>query len=491
MDVPTDGEVEIDKSNRVVSASAEETAGNVFRGRLVETRADQVIVSTATTIETDAGAWFWFDLSRSAENAWDRPWTPIAPGMVSQVLEGFTCSRGDAGLDENYHQVNGAQGRLLAEQVTNAARDVPFVVLSPTRGELEDGIGPTLERAHEVQRRLAGVSPVYVLGPGSVSSFSKGMLELVGPAMDVHSGATRIYLPGVGADRDWVRRHRVVPLDRFLRKRAPFRVLADFVADSVLRGASHQNPPQPWENFRKLPQFSGGSASDETWDEIAEDYERQLETVEDLKLEIEGFREESIELLLERDDLLRRIYYLEKQVRTSGGNTEAAQEDAPASEPDQCADVVTQVEEETDRIKFGDTALEGAKELDEHSEPSWAKKALRAFRALDAYVARKEEGFEGDFQAFCESGDLSAIPRGWVSLHESGTTDQNARYRELRTFEVPTDVDKSGRAYMDAHIKIERGGYPCPRIHFHDDTQGTGRVYVGWFGPHLDSKSKN
>jgi hypothetical protein len=29
-------------------------------------------------------------------------------------------------------------------------------------------------------------------------------------------------------------------------------------------------------------------------------------------------------------------------------------------------------------------------------------------------------------------------------------------------------------------------------MHFYDDTDGpTGKVHVGWLGPHLDSKSKN
>jgi len=51
------------------------------------------------------------------------------------------------------------------------------------------------------------------------------------------------------------------------------------------------------------------------------------------------------------------------------------------------------------------------------------------------------------------------------------------------------------RRRSDLHagaIKIEQGGYPSPRIHFHDDTGGaTSQVHVGYFGVHLDNKSKN
>lgn len=45
---------------------------------------------------------------------------------------------------------------------------------------------------------------------------------------------------------------------------------------------------------------------------------------------------------------------------------------------------------------------------------------------------------------------------------------------------------------MPAHIKLEKGGSPSPRIHFHDDTDGaTGEIHVGWFGPHRNNKSTN
>jgi hypothetical protein len=53
------------------------------------------------------------------------------------------------------------------------------------------------------------------------------------------------------------------------------------------------------------------------------------------------------------------------------------------------------------------------------------------------------------------------------------------------------DVDPSGRIFMDSHIRLELGGSPSPRSHFHDDTSGaTGKIYIGWFGDHLDSASK-
>ena len=38
---------------------------------------------------------------------------------------------------------------------------------------------------------------------------------------------------------------------------------------------------------------------------------------------------------------------------------------------------------------------------------------------------------------------------------------------------------------MPAHIKVVKRGWPCPRLHFHDDTARTGKIYVGYLGEHL------
>jgi hypothetical protein len=77
-------------------------------------------------------------------------------------------------------------------------------------------------------------------------------------------------------------------------------------------------------------------------------------------------------------------------------------------------------------------------------------------------------------------------------MKESESTDHNVRFRGLRTFDVDELVEPSGFIYMPAHIKLEKGGSPSPRIHFHDDTEGrTRNIHIGWFGPHRDNKSTN
>lgn len=50
---------------------------------------------------------------------------------------------------------------------------------------------------------------------------------------------------------------------------------------------------------------------------------------------------------------------------------------------------------------------------------------------------------------------------------------------------VPKSVDESGRAFMGAHFKIARSGQISPRLHFFDDVDDSGKVYVGYIGKHL------
>ena len=41
---------------------------------------------------------------------------------------------------------------------------------------------------------------------------------------------------------------------------------------------------------------------------------------------------------------------------------------------------------------------------------------------------------------------------------------------------------------MEAHIKLSNSDSLAPRIHFFDDTDGkSGKILVGYFGPHLDT----
>lgn len=119
---------------------------------------------------------------------------------------------------------------------------------------------------------------------------------------------------------------------------------------------------------------------------------------------------------------------------------------------------------------------------------TWSKKTWDALVALDDYAAHKSRhGFEGGMFSY-----LSSTPAGCRGFSvnkfapdESDTVKTTPKFKRHRLLPVPTSVDHSGRVFMGAHFKIARSGQISPRLHFHDDVDHTGKVYVGYIGKHL------
>jgi hypothetical protein len=70
-------------------------------------------------------------------------------------------------------------------------------------------------------------------------------------------------------------------------------------------------------------------------------------------------------------------------------------------------------------------------------------------------------------------------------MRESDAVANNGKLRGERTLPVPKTVDPKGRVFMQAHLKIGGGNTIAPRLHFHEDGLRSGKVYVGYLGPHL------
>lgn len=484
----------------LAAVDAASSGARAFRGHLFERRDGEEVKTTLTVIESESRTWAWVDLERWADDAWQSSWIPFSPGIVGSILRAGHCSRGPTELAVKHEVVEAEAGARLADQVRDAAREVPIVVVTPTAQELDTGLAGARNRALELQKRLAGVAPVYLLGKGAVTAFSRAMLD-AGDQMDVHSGAVRTYLPGAGNDRDVPWRHRYVPYHRLNRR--PADMAARLVSLPLMRAASHQAPPAAWQALRALPEFATGGGTDSELFELVDAAEDDLAAARaslaaadaranEAESAMELERETQSELLAEREDLLRRLRYAQTALRETGASVEPPIGDAPFV-PDFCQDVVDHAAAHFDRLVLGARVREGAKQLDEHAESAWARKGLRALDALQQYAEAKAAGTQCSFWSFCEDGSsVSLVPTSWLSMKESESTDQNSRFRGLRTFEVDPLVDPSGSIYMPAHIKLEKGGSPSPRIHFYDDTDGaTGKIHVGWFGPHRNNKSTN
>jgi hypothetical protein len=443
--------------------------------------------------DDDDAAWVWVDLERWSADAFVEPWIPIAPGVVSTILREAPCHRGPSRLAHEAELITGDEGEGLAHRLLDASRDLPYVVVSPTREERDGDMAPALERASELNRRLIGIAPVVVLGPGAVSAFSRTMHAQLGDDFDVFGGSVRTYLPGIDTT-DSPRRHRFIPFHR-IRGRPP-RVTADIIAAAIQRGACAQAPPVLWRD-RLRPLLEPAGASDDEIEaellrlEQEREQERALRTRAEETLESE--RETAASTERENDDLRRRVAWLERRFQELGATAEPTPDEENPFDPDFCGDVPPEVAARLSGLAFPEDQWSHADDLDTHVSASWAKRGWRAFKAMDAYASAKAAGqFDGNFRDYCDDGGPAAIPVSWIALSESESTDNNERFRQLRTLPLDDGVCGDDKVYMPAHIKIEQGGYPAPRIHFHDDTGGaTGKVHVGYFGVHLDNKSKN
>ncbi|MEV3923870.1 hypothetical protein [Actinomadura coerulea] len=212
--------------------------------------------------------------------------------------------------------------------------------------------------------------------------------------------------------------------------------------------------------------------------------------------------EELAALSIEFDAVNQRAEYLEDRVRAlerrlvrAGRASDATvQPDEQTILPTSFAEVVDRTEELT-RIEFtGD--IDHPLDLDTMpSASSWAQTAWQALLAMDAYARASSEGrFNGGFPTWCKQppAGARAISPGKIAPDESETVRSNPKMSRHRLLPVPKDVEPSGKVYMWAHVRLGAGaGMRAPRMHYFDDVKNTGKIYVGYLGPHLPVKSTN
>ncbi|WP_245804972.1 hypothetical protein [Amycolatopsis australiensis] len=219
--------------------------------------------------------------------------------------------------------------------------------------------------------------------------------------------------------------------------------------------------------------------------EAADDYARAFEETE-----------------AERDELRRVNGLLAGALaRHHGADDEVAAAERPPEEFPSFADLIGTAESTLKQLTI--TAERGpAAILDHHPKAAaWRRKAWDALRTLDAYAsartalldAGQDPGPElSDVLAFARTGQPgSLISANIIALAESDTVTTNERLRQARMFRVDPGTNPAGRDYFGAHIALERFKSPAPRLHFLDDTDGTGTVYVGYLGAHLPTSKTN
>ena len=111
----------------------------------------------------------------------------------------------------------------------------------------------------------------------------------------------------------------------------------------------------------------------------------------------------------------------------------------------------------------------------------------------DYCVEKTTGGFSGNLFSYLSSDHTSGRkcdPKRFAQT-ESESVKSNTKWRNERTFPVPYSTHSSGNAVMFAHFKTTAHDGVAPRMHIHDDTLGTGKIYIGYLGRHLSNTMTN
>lgn len=219
----------------------------------------------------------------------------------------------------------------------------------------------------------------------------------------------------------------------------------------------------------------------------------QLEIV---RYELEYRQLELAESERETSKLTDLVSYLQRELVAAG---RAAQAYAPSIEtswevPADLSELALLLMEDSDhpvakRVVFtGDPDKVAEADLRDQSG-LYVQRCWEFIRALYDYAELKSCGdFSGNVHSYLTSPDhLGAkVP---VTRHASSETRQTMdQWGAKRIFPVPADVDPSGRATMPAHFKAGQDNTFAPRLHYLDDVDRSGKVYVGYIGRHLTNK---
>jgi len=99
--------------------------------------------------------------------------------------------------------------------------------------------------------------------------------------------------------------------------------------------------------------------------------------------------------------------------------------------------------------------------------------------------AKKSDKYQGNVHKFLEDQlpGYRCYPLNQHAATETGFTKK--QYKGTRRFPVPKEIDVSGLVDMYEHFKLARIDNLDQRMHYYDDTTGTGIIYIGYLGTHL------
>ncbi|MGW2260965.1 hypothetical protein ACWCXE_24595 [Streptomyces sp. NPDC001780] len=479
--------------------------GAYSRWRLRETRSgndgtwQSTLVVRADPREDDRRTWLQVDIEHRPASPDLRPKRANTPKIAKLLLESLEAQDGLAAVVASPDFIEPEDVDEVIEELCDETRRLPIVVASVPRGaDATKWAESVVEPAFSY---LPGLAILYVLTPEAQPLFNKAL-----EYHPVFGGGIRTYLPGI--DLAWkpdAQRHPVMA--RSTIEAAPRRA-ASVLASMPQRLALRQPLPAPLDTLpvqrtRPRPAARGSEVEKLTvenqtlYDMLAQ--AEQTETahadeISALRSELKQTGDREYGLIGENEELEAELRRLRRRVRALEAGLEKVGEyelahtptEEPVNAPSSFDEILGRLQELPQLTFTGDAKITRA--LDEQSVSNWVEMAWDALLALQDFAAASAAGTTcGDFRAWCSKPPNDAHPfsAGKVKMKESDTVGNRGRWRKQRTFAVPTSVDPSGEIYMEAHLRIGGGNTVAPRLHFYDDGPGTGRVYVGYIGPHL------
>ncbi|MET8968585.1 hypothetical protein [Streptomyces hydrogenans] len=214
---------------------------------------------------------------------------------------------------------------------------------------------------------------------------------------------------------------------------------------------------------------------------------------EDLRTTSKQFEEEMEAHLLTLEDVERaqaEARVLRSRLHGEGRHDETVVLEPTQAQPASFEELVQRRDELEHVLLTADLTV--TQSLDDHElARTWAAKAWQGLRSLDSYAEAQKAGLvNGGYFQFCMTTPVASARIFPVKQIAMGETEATlTAWGDERIFPAPEELDPRGRMQMEAHLKLGSKGSISPRIYFYNDSRGvTGKVVVGYIGPHLTNR---
>jgi hypothetical protein len=482
---------------------------SVARWRLREFT-PQGIWQTSLTISTPPTGRTWVRLD--AEQLPVRGSSPTkapVPALARGLLDVLAATEGEHPGSARMHGmptvIERADVDEVLDELCDPDRRIPIVVAStPPRVDFDEWLAESVD---PLLRGCAGLAVLYALAPSAERDFNRALEH-----HRVYGGAVRTYLPDL--DPAWApeaQRHRVMgrhTLDTDLRRASgllawlPRRLAVQSPLPDALAGLPPLRAGGLSPSAVEIDGVQPGSLLVDHHEEEVHEERARAEELQEVRRWLRAAEERESQLAAEYDEQYSELREARTQVRSLRGRLAEVNGgealDVPGVPPGARVDPVSFAElmermDEFPLLAFtGDVRL--ARELDDQTDhPTWVRMAWDALLALQDYAEAAVHGESGgDFRRGCENtpSDCHVFPPRKVIRDESRTVRTNGKWKGERELPVPDSVNPNGKVFMGAHLRIGGGG-TAPRLHYHDDCSGTGRIYIGYIGLHLHNTRTN